>query len=374
MPPVNKISSQVLIQSGTTSGPLILPAYAWNCNYTAYGSLNHFHIKTSIQACKQSNINVYQLQNNDPHLKIQIFILVNGNSTLMFAGEVDAVDGLWHQDTLEITGRDQSTILRDEAHLIDPNAVLGQPISKVVESIAMQYRFGTSKIDATKQLAGIIYQSVGGAQNAFMDRPRPAWSVLQLLANETGYLLYITPQNDLVFAQPGHFTANKPWEYYWRPIQKQQNSARMPIAELHGTQQSKRYSNFTVNVWSNNRSTKQRTMGQFIDGDGTGIIYNRRVPGLTAEAADQTAKHIGAELKRKKNTFKITVDGNPQISIGDLITIYETETDDLLGLSGVPCFVSGLSQRFEMPAYESQEGEGFMTDITANLYYQAEDE
>jgi hypothetical protein len=374
MPPVTKLSTIVTLQSGITSGPLIVPVYGWNCEYNAYGSLNHFHVKTSIQALKQSSINIYQLQDDDPHLKIQIHVLVDGNSTLIFAGEIDTVDGLWHQDSIEITGRDNSTILRDESHTLQGVDYINQPISKVVTQIAQKYGFGISKIDSTKQLAGVKYIPVGGAQNAFMDRPRPVWSVLQLLANEVGFLLYVTPQNDLVFAQPGSFTTNAPWQYYWRPQQKQQSSAKMPIAELHTTQQSKRCKNFVVQAWSNDRSTKIRTSAVSQDGDGSGIKYNRNIPGLDAKTVQQVADHIKAEIKRKKNTFKFTVDGNAQLAIGDLITVYESESNDLLGLSGVPCFISGLSQRFEMPSYEAQEGEGFFSDISANLYAQAEDE
>jgi hypothetical protein len=373
MPVVTALGTQVLLSGGTLSGPIIVPSISWNCNYSAYGSINQFHVRTSIKALKDMNYNIFQQFDQNPlTYQIQIFVTMNNVSTLIFNGLVDAVDASWHDDTVEITGRDLGAILRDTTATLDQDQYLNQFIGQIVTQIASNNGFGTSKIDPSKQYAGVRYTPAGGTEWAFTDRARPIWSVLHLLAKETGYLLFVDQQKNLVFGNPGEFSTNPQWQYYWRPGQKRPNTNVLPILQLEATQQSRRCKDFKVQVYSYDRSSKLRTSAVSIDGDGTGQNYNMNIPGMsTPQVCQQTADAIKAEIERKKNTFKFTVDGNPQIQIGDLISVQEYEPGDLLGLSNQQCFVSGLSHSYQMASHESATAEGFLTHITAALNIQS---
>lgn len=358
----NKITSRIII-NGTE-----LAAQNWTMHLGSYGSINTFQLVTSIQAVKLIKFDIFGQQKKNPAFPIQVYIVVNGIQSLIFTGIIDDIEGLWHTDELEITGRDNSAILRDEMQVLNQEQYFNQPISSVVTQIAQKYGF-TPKVTSTSQLAGVRYLATNAEETAFTDKPRPLWHTLQLFAHITGYVLYVTPKNELYFGPPA---SGKNHTYVWRPSPA--NADQVPVLELAIKQQSRRCQNFTVYVASYDNSTKQLTEYTAMGGTGSGPTYTFHPAGLTQADVVAYAQARVVEIARRDLIITTTVDGDPKIDVNDQITIQEANSGDLLGLSNQKMYVSGLTHSFQMPEYGSDTGEGFLSHITAIRNIQPVDE
>jgi hypothetical protein len=370
MQPYSKVTTRVIL-NGTE-----MPVINWSCNLSSAGSISHFDVATSIKYLQTKGIDVFSLVKNNFSSRIQIYVIKNDSQKLIFSGIVDQVEGEWHNDLLEIRGRDLSAILRDEFLALSDMQYQNQPISEIVKQIAQKHGFGTSKITETSQLAGTQYDAYQSQEYTYSDRPRSFWRTLQLFAQECGFIVYVTPEADLYFGQPGKGSSHS---YYWMPTAlgagKSGPSGQPAIKEISINQQARRYSNFTVNVFAtDHNNNNQQAFATTQDGKGNGVVYNKHPFGLSPENAQQYADAIAADLKRRAITAEVLIDGDASLKVNDKVMFMAANAGDLFSVSNQQLTVAALTHSFQMASYESSEGQGFYTHISASGAIDVEDE
>ena len=396
--------SNTVTSTATLNGQVIYPI-SWHCQLGAYGNINHFELTTSIKALQDPSLvqssptsgntgnstapfDIFASVKKNFNSRIQIYAKLDGVQTPVFAGIVDEIEALWHDDIIEIRGRDSSAILRDEFQAPSDINYNNQPISQIVTQYAQKYGF-TPLVTPTTMMAGTQFDSYQSQEYNYADRPRPLWRSLQILAQQVGYIMFVTPRNELFFGKPGTGAMHT---YYWKPSPANvYNKSQLPVHTLTAIQQSRRCNNFTVNVYAvDHNNNNQRAFATTVVYNGTassgqaasknaiaagsGFVYNRHPFGLTPENAQQTADAIAEEIQRRELVFQATVDGDPTVNVNDKVTFLASTAGDLFSLNNQRLVIAGLTHTFEMPHYEATDGAGFWTNITATGSIQPENE
>lgn len=340
-------------------GGYMIPVLSWQCHLNSYGNLCTFEVKTSIKQVKNLGYDIFADQHKTFDLECQIILIDNsgGSSQIVFDGIVDTVEGVWEHDELEITGRDYSAVLRDKEVTLDK--YINQTVSQVVTGIAQDNNI-TANVIQTSQIAGIRASTFQGDDWSLSTTPKPAWTILQELADEVGFVVYMDTQKTLHFEPVG--TGTQSHAYYWRPAGQSEN----PILNLEMMQQSRECANFTLRVHGYDVSGKETIYKDVIRGTGTGHLYNKSRHDLTGANYVQIANNLADQIERKELVIKLVVEGDTSLRVNDTVRIQESELNDLLGLDNRPLYINGLLHSFSMPDYGSEEGDGFLTHITCN--------
>lgn len=346
------------LQTNITIGGASIPVIGWQCHLTSYGNLCTFEVTTSIEQIKKSGYEIFKQQQNNPTLECDIYLSdsSSGSSGLVFSGIVDTVDGTWEDDLIEISGRDYSAVLRDTSQTLDK--YVNKTVSQVVQGICSDNNI-TANIQTTSQIAGIQTSTFEGIDWSFSKNPQPVWHVLTQLAEEVDCVVFMDRLKTLHFVSPG--TGGSSHTYYWRPSHTSNN----PIMKLNILQQSRRCNNFTLFLHGYDRNGKQTIYLQQNVGAGGHIVHKNRQD-LNASNMQSIWQGLADEIQRKNTVCKMVVEGNLNLNVNDTLNVYESESNDLLGLSGRNLFITSVMHSFQMPDYGSAEGDGFLTHVTCN--------
>src|SRR5579872_846767 len=344
-------------------GGTSIPVIGWQCHLTSYGNLCTFEVTTSIQQIKQSGFDIFTKQQNNPTLECNIYLSdsSSGTSGLVFSGIVDTVNGTWEDDLIEISGRDYSAILRDTSQTLDK--YVNQTVGQVVQGICNDNNI-TATIQAPSQIAGIKVSTFQGENWSFSKNPQPTWHILQQLAEEVDCVVFMDRLKTLHFVAPG--TVGTSHTYYWRPLNpNNQFQSNNPITKLDMMQQSRRCNNFTLFLHGYDSDGKQTIFKQDNIGQGGRIVHKNRQD-LNSQNLDSIWNSLADEIQRKNTVAKMVVEGNLDLNVNDTINIYESESNDLLGLSGRNLYIASVIHSFSMADYGSSEADGFFTHVTCN--------
>jgi hypothetical protein len=360
------MSQPVIITTNTVINGHTIPALDWTCHLTSYGNLCTFELRLATAKVKQLGYDIFSDQRNNPNMECQIILnnVTTGPGGILFDGIVDTIEGTWEDDILEICGRDYSALLRDQTATLDQ--YINQKVSDVVTGIANTYNL-QSNVSSSSIIAGVRASTFQGENWAFTKSPRPLWHIIQNLADEAGYVVFVDQHKVLNFVPPGQGKNN--WTYYWRSqpsSQQQQDHSLNPILKLRMMQQSRRCNNFTLRLHGYDADQKQTIYYEKVVGTGQGKIISVNRQDLNSQNYIDVANNIAAAIERKNIVAKVVVNGNYNFNLNDNFQIMESESNDLLGMSGQQLYIASIVHQFSMPEFGSHVGDGFLTHLTLN--------
>lgn len=340
-------------------------------------------------------------------------------TTRLFGGEYVKTEFNLDDDTVVVHARDYAGVLVDQKRILTK---IGKAVEKVLAPLAPG-RVTVAGISNENQQVGNIVQSIaaefgfnavlnlsgsnrnptvgtlyGSADQSFLQVPQSLWMILNSLARDTGYDVYVTPSRDLVFGEPGagQPTLNLTWNV---APQDGQLACHTTKIEHH----PRRNSTFRVLVISYDPTHAQATLGratyvagnfagqhglspglssgsaaitadknilgiQSVKGSNVGVtqipLYSFHVDGLSADQANMKAEAVAVDIAKRELVLTTTIEGYP--------TILPTQKINLSGdlrtdFSSAPFYVSGYQQTFTLPGGGggSKGGAGWVTKITA---------
>lgn len=411
----------------------IIPASQFNITGGAYGSVGHVDITTSLTALNDAKIDLFDITSNKPgftEIDVSVQTTQSGPSqsniagtsaggpgtgertqTRIFGGEY--LSTMWDMDTdlVHIKGRDWAGQLVDQKRVLTkiakaiesvlrplaPGRVTAsgisgenQKIGDIVTSIANEFGFTpVLNLSDTKgnPSVGTLY---GSADQAFLPLPQSLWNILNQIARDTGYVVYVTPKKELVFGEPGAGleTIQLSWNKSNIP------SGYVPCKNLKLEHNPRRNSTFRVVVMSYDPHGAAPVVGRaiYVGGNFAGskglnagissgqdatsedkalakldvsvkqvALYTFHVDGLSQEQADMRAATIATDIAKRDVTIAGSIDGLPAILPTQKLQIVGDVPD---AFTPFTFYVSQYSQVFTLPDGRRSDA-GWMTNFTA---------
>lgn len=414
-------------------GGLSIPVYEFSMTGGAYGSVGHISITCTATLLKQLKVDLFALTSGSPgYVEVDLSVTQASSSppvaggyapvqsssttTRIFGGEYVRTDYTLDTDIVQIHARDWAGVLVDQKRILTkigkaveqvsaplaPGRVTiagisneNQKISNIVASICTEFGFNpilNLSSDSLNPTVGTLY---GSADQSFITIPQSLWTILNQLARDTGYDVYVTPAKDLVFGEPGVGLPTLQLTFNVAPGQGQ-----LPCRNVRIEHHPRRNSTFRVLVISYNPSTRQATLGratyigaQYAGQHGlkaglntgqaavasdasilglqkSGVnlsttqipLYTFNLDGLSPDQATLRAQSIATDIAKRELILTATIDGLPSIRPTQKITLSGDVSTDL---SSSTFYISGFEQTFSMPGHGSHASSGWSTRITA---------
>ena len=424
-----------VVFSITVAGKTI-PAEKFDIVGGSYGSTGHVQISTSQTALSDANIDLFEITSSSPgFVEVDITVQTNQqgpqqgtvtttetggpgtdqpNEVRIFGGEY--LNTKWHMDTDEVVIRardwsgqlvDQKRILtkigkavESALHPLAPGRISAagisnenQKVGNIVTSIANEFGFNPIlNLEGTSgnPTLGTLYSS---SDQVYLPTPQSLWNILNQLARDTGYDVYVTPNKDLVFGLPG---AGQPTIQL---IYESPNYADgvNPIRDLIFEHHPRRNSSFRVVVISYDPAHAQSVIGRaayiganFAGGNGltAGIVtgqqavtadkqiaklnttssqialYTFHLDGLNQQQADLRAGTIARDIAKREVIITGSIDGIPSILPTQQVQISGPTIPQQF--SGPTYYISQYRHSFSIPKGMTKRGDdGWMTHLTA---------
>jgi hypothetical protein len=420
-----------------TVGGTPVPFTRFSMTGGAYGSVGHVTITTSNTALLDAKMDLFALTSGSPGF-VEVDISVQqqppdqpqaggysagGTSSTssttkrIFGGEYLRTDWDLDTDAVTIHARDWAGVLVDQKRILTkigkavekvlaplaPGRVTvagisneNQQVSNIVNSIAAEFGF-TPVLNLSSSgrnpSVGTLY---GSSDQSFITVPQSLWTILNQLARDTGYVVYVTPLKELVFGEPGAGLDTLQLCWNISPSQGQ-----LPCKHAKIEHHPRRNSTFRVLVISYDPSHAQATIGRatyvgnayagqhgLTAGLSTGQaaitadknilalqqgeanisssqipLYTFHVDGLNADQATMRAESIATDIAKRELILSTTIDGLPSVLPTQMIRL----SGDVVSAFSEPTFyVSGYQQDFSMPdAHSHRSDAGWVTRVTA---------
>lgn len=414
----------------------LIPIEEFNIVGGAYGSVGHVTMKTSRTALDDAGIDLFSITSSKPgftEIDISVQILdssnaqsggIDGNNdenttnavpVKMFGGEY--LNTAWDLDHDQVTikARDWAGQLNDQKRVLTkigkavesllrplaPGRVTAagvsgenQKISAIVSSIAQEFGFNAvlnlsdSKGDPT---IGTLY---GSKDQTFIPMPQSLWAVLNQIARDTGYTVYVTPTKDLVFGEPGAGLETIKLSYG----SAQTSNGLQPCMNVQLEHHPRRNSTFRVVVISHDPGRAASVIGRadYIGANYAGAhglsqgvsmgkdataadkslaalktdvnkvaLYTFHVDGLSQEQADLRAATIATDIAKRELILTAETDGIPDILPTQQIKIQGPLVPTQF--TSMTYYVSHYSHRFTMPSqarHVHSAGDGWTTHFS----------
>lgn len=415
-----------------TIGGTVIPVTKFNITGGAYGSVGHAVITTSGTALSDLNLDLFSLTSASPgFVEVDIAVqqtpplspdiggygtgqptLPDSLTTRIFGGEyIRTVFDLDH-DIVEIHARDWAGVLVDQKRILTkigkaiesalaplaPGRVSAagisnenQTVGNIVTSIANEFGFTpilNLSSSGRNPTVGTLY---GSADQSFITVPQSLWSVLNQLARDTGYDVYVTPLKELVFGEPGAGLPTLVLIWNGTP-----QIGQLPCRSLHFEHHPRRNSTFRVLVISYDPTLAQATLGRatyvgaayagqhgLSAGLATGQaavtadkniaalkesasqipLYTFNLDGLSADQATARAESIATDIAKRELIMNTVVDGLPSVLPTQMIRIVGNVVP---AFSDPVFYVSGYDQTFSLPSGRGGGADhGWVTKLTA---------
>lgn len=424
------------ITFSVTVGGNEIPTNEFNIVGGSYGSVGHATITTSRVALQDANIDLFEITSTSPGFT-EVIITVQttqsgpdqsdiltttaggpgGSDTTqvrIFGGEY--LNTVWDMDNdiVHIKARDWAGQLLDQKRILTkigkavenlfrplaPGRVSAagisgenQKIGDIVTSIANEFGFNPIlNLSESKgnPPVGTLY---GSSDQTFITVPQSLWNILNQIARDTGYDVYVTPTKDLVFGEPGAGLDIIQLSYANSDIP----DGYVPCKGLKLEHHPRRNSTFRVVVISYDAARAQTVVGRAAyvgpnyagqHGLTAGIssgsaaaatdknfaaikatvgqvaLYSFHLDGLSQEQADLRASSIAYDIAKREVILNVAIDGLAKILPTQQVRI----TGPLMpGQFANPLYyVSQYSQNFVLPSQQSNRADaGWMTQLTA---------
>lgn len=420
-----------------TVGGNPLPFTKFSMTGGAYGSVGHVTITTSYTALNDVSLDLFTLTSGSPAF-VEVDIDVqqapaqqsqyggygggaaspsSGQKTRIFGGEYIRTDFDLDTDTVTIHARDWAGVLVDQKRILTkigkavqqvlaplaPGRVTAggisnenQQVGNIITSIAAEFGF-TPVLNLSSSgrnpTVGTLY---GSADQSFITIPQSLWTIINQLARDTGYDVYVTPKKELVFGEPG--AGLDMLQLVWNKTPQQ---GQLPCRNTKIEHHPRRNSTFRVLVISYDPTLAQATLGRAtyigsayagqhgltaglnsgqaaVTADsnimalqkggakiGTSQIplYSFNLDGLSADQASLKAQSIATDIAKRELILSATIDGLPSVLPTQMIRL---SGDVPAEFSDPVYYVSGYTQVFSLPSAGSHHADGgWVTHVTA---------
>lgn len=414
-------------------GGHVVPASKFTIVGGAYGSVGHLTLTTTFTMLYDIKLNIFELTSGSPGL-VEVSVDVQqlytpppstggydgsprtsrgvGAIKRIFGGEYLRTEYSLDNDTVTITARDWAGVLVDQKRVLTkigkaiqqvlaplvPGRVTvqgisneNQKVSQIINSIADEFGFKAVlhlSDDGRDPTVGTLY---GSQDQSFITVPQSLWTILNQLARDTGYDVYVTPARELVFGEPG--VGLDTLNFSWNVVPQ---SGQYPCKQLRLEHHPRRNSTFRCLVISYDPTKAQTTLGRatyiganyagqhgITAGLSTGQaavttdaniaalrlsvsqipLYTFHIDGLTTEQATLKAQSIAMDIAKKQLILRFTIDGIPYVLPTQMVRL----NGDMPKIFSEPIYyISGYEQEFTMPGASSHGGDsGWTTRITA---------
>jgi len=213
----------------------------------------------------------------------------------IIVGNVDTIDYNLSARTLELTGRDLTSLLIDTR---TAEKWINQSASQIATTLANRHGL-TPQVKDTSGLAGGFYQ----ADHVIPTTSQTEWDLLCWLAQQVGFVVYVKGQS-LYFGPPPDTTCNK-YPITWQPADSQ-NAFCSNVSSLKFSRTLTVGKTITVTVRTFNQQQRQgfeitypsAKGGKIKPGSATSPAqnYSYLIPNLTKDQATQRAMAIYNEM------------------------------------------------------------------------------
>lgn len=421
-----------------TIGGYTVPFDKFSMTGGAYGTVGHVTITTSYTILQQANLDLFALTSGSPGF-IEVDIAVqqtpltrpsvggfgggapvatsSSSTTRIFGGEYLRTDWDLDTDAVTIHARDWAGVLVDQKRILTkigkaveqvlaplaPGRVTvagisneNQKISNIIQSICTEFGFTPVLNLSSSGLNPTVGTLYGSADQSFITIPQSLWTIINQLARDTGYDVYVTPTKQLVFGEPGVGLDTIQLAWNVSPGQGQ-----LPCRNLTIEHHPRRNSTFRVLVISYDPTKAQTTLGRAtyignayagqhgltaglnvgqaavtadanilaLQKGGSSIgstqipLYAFNLDGLDASQANLKAQSIATDIAKRELIIHTVVDGLPSILPTQMIQL---SGDMPAEFSQPTYYVSGYEQTFTLPDPKSHRHDsGWITKITA---------
>lgn len=396
------------ISSTVTVGGNAIPAYEFQVTGTSFGSCGHATITSSISAL--AGLDLFDLTSSSVGLtEVYINVTTPQGTGRLFGGE--HLFTAWDEDNDRVTihARSWAGVLMDQKRILTklggamtaafsamiPGRVSAagisnenQQVGSIVSAIAEEFGFTpVLRMTNGNPMVGTLY---GDGSQTFMPVPQSLWAILNQLARDTGYVVYDTPDKQLVFGEPGAGVPTIALGY------KAVGPYQMPVRRLRYEHHPRRNSTFRVLVISYDPSHCSINLGRasyvgrnFAGSNGlaaglaTGAqaagndtkladlgststqvpLYTFHHDGLTADQAQTRASSIAIDIAKRELVLSGQIDGLPGIVPAQTLKVGGAVPS---AVSGSTFYLSGYNHTFRMPQPGAHgPNDGFVTEIKA---------
>lgn len=376
----------------------------WSVEVGVAGAIGKARLTTSRDMLKKAELSLNDLAEKDEAVELNIYATgFSGKEQKVFGGLYDRGKTKFGQNRVEIHAQDWASILVDSYQTFSEIDYQNQTPSQIVKQIATLYGF-ESKVDPTPggTKAGVIFRQ----DASFTPKPNQPWRILQYLAKQIGFEIFITPHQEIVFKAPD-LNAEK-MELTW--LADVLDKEAIPIFELRTEDSPRRHKTFRVVVQSYHPSPPQMTTGMaivvgteqikqsgptkvvgntiississnsihpgiYVGPAGAAVgsqlkdqlakspVYIFSQKGLKPDQAQQKAAAYAKEIVRRQFIAELEIDGYPEIVPQSPIVLREGEKGALDGYAGRNLAATSITHNYSMP---SQSGGGsFKTNLVA---------
>lgn len=396
-----------------------VPLTSFRLHGGGFGSVGHCTIDTSLTALLANKIDLFSIASGSPGaIEVDVYVQpADGQQKQIFGGEYLRTDYDIDNDLVRIHARDWAGTLVDQRRVLTkigkavekvlaplaPGRVSvkgisneNQQIGNIVNSIADEFGFtAVLNLSDGNPTIGTLY---GSSDQSFIIVPQNLWSILNQLARDSGYDVYVTPDKKLVFGAPGAglSTINLTWNIL-------PGDSQMPCRNLHIEHHPRRNSTFRVLVISHDPTKAQATLGRATyigpnfagqhglsggmnvggaaiaadknilglqaSGSKIGVaqipLYTFNVEGLTADQANVRAQTIAADIAKRELILSATIDGVADLLPTQPIKLTGDVPNDFVGQT---YYVSAFEQSFRLPeqgGHGHGHDTGWISHITA---------
>jgi hypothetical protein len=392
--------------TATIGGQTIL-ANDFEVTGSTFGSVGHASIMSSITAL--GGLDLFDLTTTSVGItEVYITASIDGASTRLFGGEHLMTTWDFDNDTVTIQARSWAGILVDQKRVLSkigaatqaaftalaPGRISAagisnenQKVGAIVTAIAQEFGL-TPVLNMTNgnPTIGTLY---GSGSQTFMPVPQSLWNILNQLARDTGYVVYDTPDKQLVLGEPGAGVPTVALGY-------ESPTATAPMRAFRIEHHPRQNSTFRVLVVSYDPSKCAINLGRasyvgrnfagsagLQSGLSTGSqaaandtalaklgsnstqvpLYTFHHDGLTADQAQTLAAAITTDIAKRELILSGTIEGMPGLVPAQKVTV----GGNVPGTIGSTTFyISGYNHRFRMPKpHQHDANAGFVTQIKA---------
>lgn len=365
-----------------------IPCLSWKVVLSSNATIATLNAETSVSLLSAYGIDLLNDISATDGAEVDVYAGYDGGSSHIFGGVLDTFDPDFTADKVKIEGRDHGAVLADSKNVVSKISYKNQTIGQIVQQIAQQNGLTANVTDPGVKAGPVIWD-----ENNYTPHPQPWWSILQYLAEQVGYEVYVTPDKALYF---GPEQSSGSFEFSWGAPPG--SGAQYPLKELRGSYSPRNNANFVVKVISyhpqyaqhvsssatpssrvlrgRRRNQKTEIVGSSVGNTGrisrggSGStsskkpVYTYRLDGLTPDQADQKAQSIADDIAKREVIIEGKLEGLPGLKIHSAISLQE-QTLPLLAFDGLDYSVSEVTHTFSMPQTGQHNEGGYMTEFKA---------
>lgn len=383
-----------------------MPIKSFEVTGSSFGSVGHATVTSSISAL--GSLDLFDLTTSSGGItEVYVSASIDGSTTRLFGGEHLSTDWNFDADLVTVHARSWAGALVDQKRILSkigaatqaaftalaPGRVSAagisnenQQVGAIVAAIAQEFGLApVLNMTNGNPMVGTLY---GSGSQTFMPVPQSLWSILNQLARDTGYVVYDTPDRQLVFGEPGIGVPIISLGY------RQITSGQAPMRNFQIQHNPRRNSTFRVLVVSYDPSKCAINLGRasYVGSNYAGSnglpaglstgsaaasndaalaklganstqvpLYTFHHDGLTADQAQTYAGSIATDIAKRELILSATIDGMP-----GLVPAQKVQVGGMVPgpVSSSTFYLSGYTHRFRMPKpHSASENDGFITQI-----------